>query len=330
MSEKLPNILPRARAFALFGAILLGSTTCTPDTQPDSSIAPTTLIPKPVDSLSTTTTIVDAEPAEIQRVEDTYGVDIRTTRDNLRDQEKSINDVPPQSEIALSPSSWSKDQLALLDRALSRIPKSFYAPKSNNKLGIVISDHTGTCCGSNFLEGFSPNQVAVSKTFFDIKDPNDALSHVAHELTHRKDPRDYPDPSKPPVQANDSHGRGGNISLWDPILNKYLGTSYEKLFGSEQLLDNFTAIVKSTDSNNRIEERWVQHVSYAFYHTDGKHPSEFIAIGSEFYLRGREDFVNRFGKLLKGVVDDQAAERLYNFYRDTVFDGQEYQDYKPL
>lgn len=53
-------------------------------------------------------------------------------------------------------------------------------------------------------------------------------------------------------------------------------------------------------------------------------PSEFVSVASEFYLLGKNRFIKAYGV----YIEEEKSTKLYDYMRNNIFKGQEYQDGK--
>ncbi|MEK7185829.1 MAG: hypothetical protein AAB675_00500 [Patescibacteria group bacterium] len=221
---------------------------------------------------------------------------------------------------------WNKENLDLLDRVLSYLPKSLYEPREDGeKVHIILGP--ASICGWD-VKTFTPDyprEVMASYSYFRAENPLSAAWVMAHEFAH--------------LQTMDSCTTGDKSHLTET--SPYFKKIDEILEGefvdvkkglSGKLGEQESQFEEEIEDGGRIlpvdyiktpEEEQKVRLTRFKYGISKDMPSEFIAVIAESYFLGRDYFQRMYGPFFPQDVVDS----LYEFARDDIFDGTEYTDY---
>lgn len=299
-----------------------------------------------------------------QRVEMQYQVDLVTAADLPQDSAILRNDEGVQV------TDWDKKEIIILTNVLDRLPLHFYSPRpatfelagkfrSDSAWGIKIPDYDTFMSdikkftGEDFYISQEEFHKVVEKGYLEIPGKTSKVHFFMVNEFHPKEVigkcycnmRGYNDTSEVGLSSEVYHrspwGTWGTFSiitheLTHRVSNKEDYEFVRDLLGMHKNL-NFDMLygrVSHTDENsvkfaNALKGTIVDNdVSYA--HEKFKYgltnPNEFVSVASEFYLLGKDRFIKAYGV----YIEEEKSTKLYDYMRNNIFKGQEYQDGKKL
>lgn len=240
----------------------------------------------------------DENLEEIQKkkeVEEKFGVKLVTLKEFYAQNPHKI----PKQRAGFGPKeSWDLSYLKLAEEVLNILPSHFYQPDETGKrLTIILSNRS-------HLGDKEDNSLFLDGKFFRPDDRHRALQALAHELIH----------SITPVEIS-----------FDPTINKQ-SAWFDKIY---QILGGAYSQPPEALSAQLLEQAGQSNVKLANpdtllgrmnYAINWDYPNELVAILGEFYLLGKDYFVES----LDPYIGQEQREELYRFIKEEVFRGREY------
>jgi hypothetical protein len=233
---------------------------------------------------------------------------------------------------------WNRENLSMLKQILPLLPEKFRRPnaKGEKPLINIIHGRVGDCgCGAGFPDDY---RINIGDKFFDSVE--DLLPPTSHEFVHLTTPRDtskglfsaefwqssayYPEVEKIFGQSFSEIQR----NLAEDALNKAaLINPAAKVMGAEGFY--YSPLINSVDpeTKKKLEfyanmEYWVKNSPAAKLHS----PEEFVAGLGQFYVFGYA----QFKQFYQEFFSEQQTEDFYQFTKDKIFEGLEYDNLKPI
>lgn len=237
---------------------------------------------------------------------------------------------------------WDTPTLEMLKQYLLLLPQHFYQKKEDGRrIRIVLSTFPSSsdCYPFGFTSENDPCEITIRHEVFNPNNKRDALRLLAHESIHAVTPASVQNPeAKRPewifispwydkidtimgYRSNDVRQR-----LYDQVQRKRI------LLGSE-----ITDLARDLNIDQNLtkeeeKELFYRRLEYGLgYLPGGKgvrmrergSSNEFIAVLGEHYIHGKEFFFRMYGEFFP----QEVVEKLYNFVKDDVFRGKEYESF---
>lgn len=173
-----------------------------------------------------------------------------------------------------------------LEIAIDSRPVQFILADTASANERLRRDLGGTCNCHDMMSG---HQVIFQENKFENEDFDSSFSIAAHELTHR-----IIHPDREDFYA----------SFVANVLKITDWNQYQRVVGE-----------KAAAVGDRLSEKEKDRLKYA-----QRSWGEFIPVATEFYIKGQEEF----SKVYVPFVGEPEAGKLYEFMKDEVFLGKEY------
>lgn len=250
---------------------------------------------------------------------------------------------------------WDTEQLKWLKTYLKLLPAHFIQPINNQKLNFRLfgwGHGAGCSCFPDFnidttdplilqmrtLFGSNNDTVDIGSLVLKDEHKKHGLSVLAHELTHRVQPkrlRKDADPRFPAVAQLESE--------WYPEIDVILGGSFlqrrHEIYSDIKALNpdvnNMGNVMDDVDINNlndpQTKDFFLYEIAYGLGYEMGRddkvekynYPIEFIAVVGDHYTQGREKFL----KIYSMVMPHETAVGLYEFAKSRIYQGKEYKEF---
>lgn len=266
--------------------------------------------------------------------------------ESQEDTTKLVEEIESSHQIKLE-GEWSKKELIMLLKTFKKLPPNFTNGHPGmvtniKKAGILEYDAYCQCAIYAHLGiEFSYEDVIISPDWF--KDQKRLDLVITHELAHIA--------SLITETPTTGLNRGQTIVWYHDEIESILGMEFESfrdvvwykiendfprpyLYLSQYYRDQLSPYNKIHGPQSFEElffdQRYttLQKVDRWAYATTlrGGAPGEFIAVLSEWYIRGEKYFKER----CDGIVDEKTAHKLYEFMRGKFFIGYEYNEFGEL
>ncbi len=219
---------------------------------------------------------------------------------------------------------WNEENLKLLQKALSYLPKTTYQEKDKEKVHFILGPIFSCGGDAKTFTTLYPREIMLSSSYFRPETPLTAVWALIHESVHLRTL-----PSCSSINASTIEN-----SPYFEKLDKILGGSYVQV--REELLQelknyeeqtgikaNEGGVVKPLESVENPEELTTFQLTRFKYGISKDLPTEFIAVLAESYFLGK----NYFYQMYSPFLPEENTDRLYQFVKKEIFDGREYPDY---
>lgn len=267
-----------------------------------------------------------------EQIEKRFNIEIRTIKEVFEASRKPY----PEDNFKDIPTEWDIERLKMLENYMELLPKHFYVPNIYGgpplPLRIILGQYS-TIGERSSVMGYTPYypySIELDYKRFKPEDPKLSLIDLTHELTHIHTPIISRRIEKYEQPGGITGEKVVEESPWADAVERIVGRNYEDFYPifTERLKEkgymfasgfnkgwvkNPSAPQKST----KEEDDFANHFGYGLGHGREK---EFIAVLAQSYIQGRDYFLRMYG----GYLGDTIAMGLYEFNKNEIFRGQEY------
>lgn len=253
-------------------------------------------------------------------IENRFGVKLLTYQDQIREQSRNSFRNANDPYVLAAPGKWNRPRLQMLEGFLESLPPYLYKLGfSEYTLKIVLTPGIDQAIQRPY--DFHHNYINVELNYEDFVPSNEymAFRRYVHENIHALDMTNArPDYLDTVTGKIDLHKKIKSILGYNSF-----GDFSQPLFWKavEKINQINQSDLPRAEKQKKIYD--YSELAYGF----GKpgiiysSPKELIAILSQLYLDGKEEFTT--GRLSE-FFDPQTIEELYNFVKYNIFDEREY------
>lgn len=270
------------------------------------------IVPWPLEQLN----LADALSSRIRRMEEMFGVDFYLAEeDSIIGLGQKPEKLPKQVTAFLDRAdynaiSWDSESVDDMERLLTNIPDSLYRIDSRQKPLLVLVEqkkdkdrtvkYAGHCLCKNLIgqEPSHPPVVVINRSYIrqQASNPEQRIQKWAHEFSHI------------------AHGDLDEIRASLAVLGITTANDDELVFQNLQLMN---ILETSGHLNYDEDEGKIKADELGFA---AMFPREWIALGVENYILGRDYFLEYYGQ----AVGEEGAREYYGFLRERLFSGKEF------
>lgn len=209
---------------------------------------------------------------------------------------------------------WEVQHMEQLKRILPSLPEQLYQKpfKTNAKLALLLTSEGGECCRVTGVAKDERVIVAVGREFFDNGEVA-TRQVLAHELTHYL--QDFNKRSLfQDVNRDVFDGKFSEIA--DALKKKMKGMN--KQYNDPGIFEKYFKYLYLIQPHNPIYTGGRDALYYRINYL--LRPSEFLAVCSEQYVLGKEQFFSLF----RGIFEEEKVGQLYDFTKREIFQETEY------
>ncbi len=264
-----------------------------------------------------------------EQIEKRFNIEIRTIKEVFEASRK----LYPEDDFKGIPTEWDIERLKMLESYMELLPKHFYAPDIYGSVLRIILGRYSTIGEVSSVAGYTPDypySIELDYKRFKSEDPKLSLIDLTHELTHIHTPIISRHIEKYEGPGGIKGERLVEKSPWVDTVERIIGRSYEDFYpiSTERLKEKGYMFASGTNkgwvknplsfkTTTQEEDDFANTFGYGLGHGRVK---EFIAVLAQTYIQGRDYFLRMYG----GYLGDTMTIDLYEFTKNEVFRGQEY------
>jgi len=251
-------------------------------------------------------------------IENQFNINLTTVNDVYGS--KSLRSAKPEDMVV-----WNLDRLGLLEKSLSALPEHFYEPsKTGDKLSISLDlgDRANCSC---WYEEVLPYRINIGIKHFESVE--ELLSTLTHEFVHLVMPIEIPMAGS----RRDTSKIGELDSPWYRRIDQILGKKFEIVrpelasMAKRKVDPDRMTIAMYGGMRRNFYEKFLYGVEGHTMAAYGyRLPNEFIPVLGETYLEGTDRFYLMYGEFFP----QDTVEQLYNFVKENIFKGMEFEGSK--